>query len=54
MDHCEITEKTVSHAHNFHGCHKNLQYIEMLLGTSEELKMEKYLPKKDFIKITKI
>lgn len=36
MDHCEITEKTVSHAHNFHGCHQNLQYIEMLLGTSEE------------------
>lgn len=48
MDHCEITEKTVSHAHNFHGCHQNLQYIENVTGDEWRMKDGEVFAQKRF------
>lgn len=48
MDHCEITEKTVSHAHNVHGCHQNCQYIEDATGDEWRMKDGEVFAQKRF------
>lgn len=41
-------KKTVSHAHNFHGCHQNLQYIEDVTGDEWRMKDGEVFAQKRF------